>query len=323
VNYNAAGAQTVAGVTYNNLTLSGSGAKTTTGATVNGILSMEGTATTTGTIPTYGGAATLQYQGSAAQTTGTEFPATWTGTGGVIINNASGVTLNASKTINTALALTLGDLSTGANTLTMGQNATTSGNYDVVGSASTVSSVCRGAFGGTGDNTYGSAYTKVSGFATTPTSMCVRLIKQLPSNSGLEEVVVRDYTLTMNGGSVTSGNVQLHYRDTSDTTGAGCSTPGCPTNLSQLMLWRWNGTRWALQGGSNGGSGDSSYVSATGVTAFSPWGIAQSSPTAVTLSTLNAHADNASSGAILVLGLAVSGTFAVGAGWWLMRRRLA
>ena len=110
IEYNGA-AQTVAtGLgAYNNLTLSGSGAKTTTGATVNGILSMEGTATTTGAVATYGAAATLQYKGSAAQTTGTEFPATWTGTGGVRINNASGVTLNAVKTISATSSLTIGD----------------------------------------------------------------------------------------------------------------------------------------------------------------------------------------------------------------------
>ena len=84
VNFYAAGAQSIApfAYTFNNVTLSGSGAKTTTNATINGILSMEGTATTTGTVATYGGSATLQYKGSAAQTTGTEFPATWSGSGG-------------------------------------------------------------------------------------------------------------------------------------------------------------------------------------------------------------------------------------------------
>jgi len=72
VNYTRAGVQTIWAVTYYDLTLSGSGAKTTTGATVTDTLSMQGTATTTGTIPTYGAAATLEYKGSAAQTTGTE-----------------------------------------------------------------------------------------------------------------------------------------------------------------------------------------------------------------------------------------------------------
>ena len=108
VNFNGSGAQTMpTGYTFNNVTLSGSGAKTTTGATINGILSLEGTATTTGTVATYGASATLQYKGSAAQTTGTEFTTPWAGTGGLKIENASGVTLNAVKSLG-ANPLTIG-----------------------------------------------------------------------------------------------------------------------------------------------------------------------------------------------------------------------
>jgi len=109
VNYNAAGAQTVAQVTYNNLTLSGSGAKTITTATttVNGILTMAGTATASA-APTYGSLATLAYNGSAAQITGLEFPSTWNGSGGIHIANPSGVTLNQAKTINASLIISSG-----------------------------------------------------------------------------------------------------------------------------------------------------------------------------------------------------------------------
>jgi hypothetical protein len=124
VEYYAAGAQTVGDLTYNNLTLSGSGAKTITGATVNGILSMEGAATATGTVTGYGAAATLQYKGNTTQTTGTEFPATFSGTGGVIIDNTNGVTLGASKTI-TRLSLTSGILATGANLISVTNTGTT------------------------------------------------------------------------------------------------------------------------------------------------------------------------------------------------------
>jgi hypothetical protein len=62
VNFNAAGAQSIAPFTYtfNNVTLSGSGAKTTTNATINGQLSLRGTATTAGTVATYGAASTLE-----------------------------------------------------------------------------------------------------------------------------------------------------------------------------------------------------------------------------------------------------------------------
>lgn len=108
VNYNNAGAQTAGTYVYYNLTLSGSGNKTTTGITVNNMLSMEGDGTVTASVvPSYAAGASLRYMGSAAQTTGVEFPASWTGSGGVYIENANGVTLNAAKNIN-ANQLTIG-----------------------------------------------------------------------------------------------------------------------------------------------------------------------------------------------------------------------
>lgn len=111
--------------TVNNLTLSGSGAKTLKSVKVNGTLSMEGTSTTSVTSAiTYGSEATLQYKGSSAQTTGTEFITPFVATGGVIINNANSVTLNANKTINSLLKLTSGNLNTGAYTLFFGTSAT-------------------------------------------------------------------------------------------------------------------------------------------------------------------------------------------------------
>ena len=157
VGYTALAAQTIAGVTYNNLTLSGSGAKTTTGATVNGILSMEGSATSTGSIPTYGGAATLQYNGSGAQTTGSEFPATWSGTGGVIIANTSGtVSLGAAKTINSTLTINSSAVlnTTSANNygLTFGGNFINNGTFTANASPITI--------GGAGSQT-------IAGFTTT------------------------------------------------------------------------------------------------------------------------------------------------------------
>jgi len=108
VEYYAAGIQTVAPLIYNNLTLSGTSSKTTTGVTVTGILSMEGTATASA-VPTYGGLATLQYKGSALQTTGVEFATPFPGSGGVKINNAIGVTLGFDENLG-ANPLTIGDL---------------------------------------------------------------------------------------------------------------------------------------------------------------------------------------------------------------------
>jgi hypothetical protein len=94
-------------------------------ATINGKLSIGGSATLSGTPVVYGAAATLEYTGSVAKTTGAEFPATWSGSGGVIINNSAGVTLNAGKTISSTLTLTNGILTTSTgNLLTISNTAT-------------------------------------------------------------------------------------------------------------------------------------------------------------------------------------------------------
>ncbi|MCX6237610.1 MAG: hypothetical protein NTY07_08655 [Bacteroidia bacterium] len=106
VEWNAAGVQTLAAVTYNNLTLSGSGAKTTTGVTVNGVLSMEGTATAS-FAPTYGTAATLQYNTATARTAGAEWISPFAATGGVIIANTGAITLNSAKVFNASVPLTI------------------------------------------------------------------------------------------------------------------------------------------------------------------------------------------------------------------------
>ena len=113
VNYNG-GIQTVLGQAYNNLTLSGTGAKTTTGVTVNGIMSIEGNATVTVSAAiTYGTNSTLQYKGTATRTsTNNEFPNNFNGTGGLIIDQGAGISvvLNANKTALTLINIKSGNL---------------------------------------------------------------------------------------------------------------------------------------------------------------------------------------------------------------------
>lgn len=147
VNFNRTDNQTISPFpyTFNNVTLSGSGIKTLTNATINGVLSVEGTVTCAGTPASYGAKATLRYAGSTAQTTGSEFPATWTGSGGVIIANTSGnaVTLNAAKTINSSLFINAGSIfstnSTGNYTLNIGANLNINGGtFNANGSTITI-----------------------------------------------------------------------------------------------------------------------------------------------------------------------------------------
>lgn len=120
VEYNGA-AQVMRSATYNNLTLSGSGSKTTA-VTVNGKLSVQGTATV-GSAITYGGSSTLEYKGSAAQTTtNNEFPAS---IASLTIDNPAGVTLNAAKSMTGNLTLTNGYLTTSSTNLLSLSSAST------------------------------------------------------------------------------------------------------------------------------------------------------------------------------------------------------
>jgi len=116
VAYSLAGAQTAPALTYNNLTLSGSGAKTfyLASPTINGILSLEGTATVsvsyylfTGPV-TYGPNATLQYNTSTLRTaTTTEWITPFVATGGVVIANTGAINPGAAVVFNSTAPLTL------------------------------------------------------------------------------------------------------------------------------------------------------------------------------------------------------------------------
>jgi len=119
VNYTGAG-QTAKVTNYYNLTLSGSGTKTfVTAPTVNGKLSLEGTASvvvTNGTVA-YGSSAALQYNKPAAYTATTEEWITpFNASGGVIVTNTGTITVPTAKTIGSASSLNLqnGTLAAGA-----------------------------------------------------------------------------------------------------------------------------------------------------------------------------------------------------------------
>lgn len=129
VNYNGA-AQTGEVTTYNNLTLSGSGAKTfATTPTVNNVLSMEGTATAvvTAGVVTYGANATLQYNTTTARTASAEEWITpFAANGGVVIANTGAITLNTAKVFNASVPLTI---NAGATLATNNLQVTFGGNF--------------------------------------------------------------------------------------------------------------------------------------------------------------------------------------------------
>lgn len=250
--YNGTIAQTVVaipGKNYVNLTLSGSGAKTTTGITIDGILSMEGTATTTGTVATYGVAATLQYKGTGAQTTGIEFPATWSGTGGVIIANISGnaVTLAADKIVNAPLTInnnsTLNTSVANNYALTFSGNLVNNGTFIANASAITIS---------------GAATQSIAGFTTT----------------GTVSMTKTGGTATLNG-NVNGGALTIN--------GAG-GTLNLGTGLTHTFTSTWTRTAGTLNGGSSllkiGGSVSGAGGTFTAGTGAVEWNAAGAQTTA-------------------------------------------
>jgi len=134
IEYNKAGTQTLlVGIgtgattavgTYNNLKLSGTSAKTLSMATtVNGSLTLAGTATLSlnSLGLTYGALSTLEYAGTSAQTMSTAGASEWSVTPiNLLVNNSNGVTMADVKNISGALNLTSGVLSIGDNNLTTG-----------------------------------------------------------------------------------------------------------------------------------------------------------------------------------------------------------
>jgi len=163
-----AGAQSLAGVTYNNLTLSGTSLKTIPAYTVNGILSMEGTATVSA-APTYGTNATLQYNTATARTAGVEWPSPVAGTGGIIIKNTGTITMNSAESFNASVPLNItggASFSTGNYQLTLGGDFINAGTF-TAGSSPIVITGTAPTQNISGFTTSGTvSMTKTSGIAT-------------------------------------------------------------------------------------------------------------------------------------------------------------
>jgi len=235
-------AQTVKAATYQNLFLSGSGTKTTAGVTVNGILSMQGTATASA-APTYGANATLQYAGSAAQTQGPELPAIIPN---FTINNAGGVTLTNNATVSNTLSLVGGNVTTAANKISIAVNGSISGGSP----ASYVNGWLEKNFN-TGVQTFtypvgdSSSYTplalsnlSVTAAGSLKTSTTAGNQPQFGS-SGIDPSrnVNRYWTLTQSGGAFGTYNATFNY------VASDVDTNASP---SQFTVRCWTGSAWSF-----------------------------------------------------------------------------
>jgi hypothetical protein len=242
--------------------------------------------------------ANYTYNGAAAQISGDGLPAT---VNNLTVNNAAGVALTSGVTVNGTLALTSGDLTTGANTLTLA-GTTCTGAADVVGNVARTSIVHSTAY------CFGNPFNTVT-FANTgtlPTAVTVTMQKSAPS--GYAGAVTRNYVITPTGGSGFSATLRLHYLDGELNSNAEGS----------LRLLRYNGSSWVAEPNADTTrDATNNWVQAVNVTDFSPWAIASSGPTQVTLSGFSAAAGASWLGLLAVVGL----FGAIGLVWTLRRKR--
>ena len=235
VEYYKSGTQTGANVVYNNLTLSGSNTKTITGYTVNGVLSMEGTATVS-SAPTYGSAATLQYNTATSRTEGVEWISPFNATGGVIIANTGTITLNSVDVLGTMVPLTINSnsrLSTGNNSLTFGGNFINNGTF-TAGSSPIV-------IAGTMDNQSIAGFTTTGLVSMTKTGGTATLTGNVNGNGltidgiggtlNLGNGFTHQFTgtWTRNNGTLIGGSSLLRLGSSFAGTGGGTFTPGAGT----------------------------------------------------------------------------------------------
>jgi len=240
VTYSGAG-QTVAGVTYSNLTLSGTGTKTTTGVTVNGNLFIQGTATVSA-APTYGPTALLQYNATAARVAGPEWPASFgaTASRGVVVSNSGTITLNGAKALADGVPLFIQgslDTSTSNYGLTLGGDFTNIGTFNANGSTITLS---------------GAATQSIAGFTTTGGVVCSKSAGVATMTGGL------------NAGSLTNGvaggTLSLGAGLTHTITGAWTRTAGTLDGGSSTL--NVGGTVTNTGGSFTAGSGSVNYTGA-------------------------------------------------------------
>ncbi|MBI5652681.1 MAG: hypothetical protein HZC40_19885 [Chloroflexi bacterium] len=247
------------------------------------------------------GTSTLEFNGTGAQGLNTTSPLN-----NLTVNKSSNnVTLGNNATVNGTLALTQGDLDTTTNTLTMGASATTTGNYDVLGTV-------RRASPTSGVKSYGSQFTTLDFSSAVTSDVIVTMSKQAPAGLGTK-YVKRKYTLTVPGGN--TATVRLHYRS------VDLNDP--PVNEANLYLYRYdsvNGYWVGLPPTTRvTGTADSNYIEKTGVSTFSEWAISsEASPTAVRLNDFAARANESNDWIIFALG-GVIGLIALG-GMWRLRK---
>ncbi len=188
------------------------------------------------------------------------------------ITRGATLTLDATRTLAADLVLNNGgtlalngfDLNTGGFTLTLTGPNCPAGSGDIVGNVRRNGLIA--------NTTYCFSHADNTIAFDTATFNTPVLTVNLSKGGGVPGTAARLYTITPGGISDFSARLRLRYSD-SELNGL---------NESTLRLYRYNGAAWEDKGGTPDAANN--HVSASGITAFSPWTIGgPSAPTAVTL----------------------------------------
>jgi hypothetical protein len=258
-------------------------------STMTAAMNLGGNLVNNGAALTFPSGQAVNLNGTSAQSISGSGPVSFSS---LTLNNVAGATCSRDVTVDTALALTIGDITAGANTLTLTEPATTAGAGEVWGNVKRTGTLVAA-------KTYSFGNPNVSlNFAsatTMPTDVTINLAAGTPS--GFANAASRNYAITPSGGSDYSATVRLHYLDTE----LGSNVE------SQLRLWRYDGATWVDQGGAVDTTNN--YAEVSGVTAFSPWAVSSGQPTAITLRTFSA-APQGVAAALPLAGLVLLGGLA-------------
>jgi len=231
-------------INFNNVTISG-----TLSNAANKSFSVTGNWTNNGTYTR--GTETITFNGSAVQNiTGVTLFASLT------LNNILGLTLSNNITVGNVLALTSGDITTGANTLFQGTGSTSSGVGDVVGN------VNRGDVTTGNTRSFGNVNVQITPTANTGSDVTVNLVKGASSLTGS---VLREYGITLNGGTTINATLRLRYLDSELNGNTENSGPAC-----SLQLWKKTGTTWAAVG-STACDSTANWAENAAISSFSQW----------------------------------------------------
>ena len=216
-----------------------------------------------------------------------------------ISNTGAGVYLGQNITVTNRLTLTT-DLTTTANyTLNLTEGATSAGSGDVWGNTAR-----RYTFAADTAYSFGNPNVSLTFGVTSALPSGISVASTPGAPDGYPYAVSRTYTITVNGGGTYSATVRLHYQDSE----LGYGEAG-------LKLMRYNGSAWENQG-SDAADTTANWVEKSGIAAFSPWALANRTPTAITLRDFRSTPT-----AGLELPLLMGSALLIGCGAWLIGRR--